>query len=193
MGFLPISIGVMLLFDLQIALTRDGAVYAVLDVFPNVLGFALILIGLIRLARRGETCRKETACAAFLTVVSLFVLAKDTLLYGSFYADGIEIVAGQTIGFCQHLLILGFLVLLFRRTGKALLSLEEDRLAQTHGRVTGFALAEGIVYVLCYILGFVPGFPENALSVIKLLDMLFWIALVWYGGISQLRAALRVN
>lgn len=196
MGFLPISLGVMLLYDLQVALTHpSGEVYAVVDIFPTFLGFVLILWGLVRLSKRGTDCKREITIAGCLTLLSAFVLIKDTALYGYFYSDGIENDVGQCIGFCQHLLILGFLVLLFRKTGSVLASLDEEKLARSHGRMTVFALMEGVVYFLCFALTLTSreGFWDAAYKVTRILDMLLWIILVWFGGIIQLRASLRTN
>ena len=196
MGFLPISLGVMLLYDLQIGLRAPGGeVYAIVDVFPNVLGLALILWGLIRLAKRAGPCKTEIICDACMTLFSVFVLVKDTLLYARFYAGGTESAAGQCVGFCQHILLLGLLTLVFRKTGSVLSDLGEAKLARAHIRMTSFALMEGLVYVVCFILGMIgtAGFLLTFLGVLRMLDMLLWLFIVWYGGINQLRAALRAN
>ena len=201
MGFLPISIGVMLLYDFPIGLSHTGSkeVYAVLDIFPDVLGFALILFGLIRLSKRGYECKREIVFASVMTLVSSFVFVKDVLLFRSFYSlDGengaLENTAGRYITFAQQVLILVFLVLLFRKLSSVLTDLDEPALARTNGRIPALALMDAAVYVLSFSLSFISGgLFETAARAAQLLHMLLWILIVWYGGISLLRASLRLN
>ncbi len=196
MGFLPISIGVMLLYDLQIGLSHAGGEpYAVLDVFPNTLAFLLILFGLIRLHKNGGESKREIIFAGFMTFFSLFVFVKDVFLYRVFYSAGLEGLAGRCVTFCQHVLILGFLVVLFRKTGAFLLDRGEEALSRTHNRMKAFVCMEAVIYTVCFVLSFFAGdgFTGTFRLILERLDMLLWVFLVWYGGIAQLRASLRLG
>ena len=197
MGFLPISIGIMLLYDFPIALSHPGSTepYAVLDIFPNVLGFVLILFGLIRLSKKGTACKPEMVYALCMTLFSGFVFTKDVFLYRFFYsAEGQESTAGRCVTFVQHLLILGFVALLFRKTASVLSELDETALSRLHKRVPLFVAMDAVIFLLAFLLSlFNISGMETVSRVAQILHMLLWIFIVWFGGVNQLRAALKVN
>ena len=82
MGFGPVSIGFMLLFDLQTALSHEsgGQVYAVIDIFPNVLGFILLFWGLFRLTKEDRAFLPLRNASLAMLFFSVFSLLKDTAL-----------------------------------------------------------------------------------------------------------------
>ena len=54
MGFGFLFLGVMFLFDSQIALTESdsGALYGIVDLFPDVIGWILLFFGLNALGKK---------------------------------------------------------------------------------------------------------------------------------------------
>ena len=197
MGFGALFIGYMFLYDLQLVLRHNGAAeaYAMLDMFPDVVGWILIFFGLRALSKRAEGFELPRRLSVFFVVLSLLTLAKDTLLFESFYAANVQSFAGEVIDFCVHLCELAFTVLLFGKTAKLCRKYGEDKLSFTHANVPRIAMMEGIVFVVARVGRFlmVPQSAAAALSVISMLDFIFTVFMIWYAVIALFRTMVRIS
>lgn len=197
MGFGALFLGIMFLYDFQVGLRLSGeeAAYAMLDLFPDVIGWILIFVGLNRLAKHVESLAPLKKFSLLFIVLSLVTLIKDTLLYNTFYAENTQLFSGEVLDFCVHLLELAFLARLFSQTAVFCRKNGEDKLAVSHANVPRIAAAEGFLFVLARLLRLLP-LPGGVLpyvNVISVLDFLFLVFLIWYGVIAMLRALLRLS
>ncbi len=197
MGFGALFLGFMFLYDFQVGLRHTGAqeAWAMLDLFPDCIGWCLLFFGLNRLAKKEKKFENLRLFSIFFLVLSLFTLAKDTLLYSAFYTESVQNFAGEAVDFCVHLLELAFIVLLFRQTAPFCRKYGEDKLALSHSNVPRIAAAEGFLFVLAR-LGRLFAFSDSLLSiwnVISVLDFIFTVFLVWYGTIALFRALMRIS
>lgn len=196
MGFGPLFLGLMFLFDAQAGLrTGDGSVYMMIDLFPDVLGWLLMFRGLVTLSRKAPSFEKLKKPAGFLGLLSVFSLAKDTVLYSRFYtAAGIQKTPGEIFDFCDHLLILAFIYFLFKKMVPLARKYGEDKLAVHHRTIPTVVVAEGVCFVLAKILPLIPAeeFAKAGL-VVSRLDYLFWIFLIWFAVITMVRSMLRIS
>ena len=197
MGFGPLFVGFAFLFDFQLGLRHPGeeTAYAMLDIFPDVIGWLLIFWGLARLAKKAEEFAFLRNSALFFLVLSLFTLAKDTVFFSAFYTENVQCFAGEAVDFCVHLLELGFIALLARRCAALCRKKGEDKIALSHAALPGIALCEGILFAIARSSRFLS-LPAGALSVVRvvsMLDYVFLVFLVWFGAIALFRTMLRVT
>ncbi|MBR2616041.1 MAG: hypothetical protein IKC69_05130 [Clostridia bacterium] len=196
MGFGPMFLGIMFLYDFQLGLRHPGAAeaYAMVDIFPDLVGWILLMIGLRALSRKTEGVQIPYRMTFLMLVLSLFTLAKDTLFFSTFYQNNAQLLAGEAVDFAVHLLELAFLVLLFRQTKTVCRKRGEDKLSYTHDTVPGIAYTEGAVYVLSFFSRLLP-LPEGArgiVSVLSSLDLIFVVFLIWYCVIALFRTMRRI-
>ncbi len=199
MGFGAMFLGFMLLYDAQIALRHQGeeTVYAILDIFPDALGWILLFVGLKALTEKAEQFRFLRNSTLFFLVLSLFSLGKETLLYSVFYSsDGsTQVLSGAVFDVCEHLLTLVFIYLLFQKTAALCKEKREKKLSSFHNAMSFFVIGEGVLYVLAKVARLVFTAETTAVYVnaLSMLDFLFWICLVWYGAIALFRAMMRLS
>lgn len=197
MGFGALFLGIMFLYDFQVGLRLSGeeTAYAMLDLFPDVIGWILIFVGLSRLVKHVESLAPLKKFSMLFIPLSLLTLGKDTFFYSTFYVENTQRFTGEILDFCVHLVELAFLAKLFSQTEKFCRKNGEDKLAASHANVPRIAAAEGFLFVLARGLRLLP-LPQNVLSyvsVISILDFLFQVFLIWYGVIAMLRALLRLS
>ena len=199
MGFGPLFLGLMFLYDFQIGLRHAGAesAYALLDIFPDAIGWLLILIGLNTLSKKAEGFDFVKKSTPFLLILSLFSLAKDTLLFNTFYISGgkDQILAGKAVDFCEHLLTLAFLYLFFLALSRFCHKNGEDKLSASHSMTSRIALTEGALFIVAQAssLSFLPQGLKSAILILSRLDFLFWVFLIWYGVIAVIRTMIRIS
>ncbi len=198
MGFGAMFLGFMFLYDFQIGLraSESEGAYALLDIFPDAIGWCLLFFGLRALAKKFDSFQFLKNSTVFFFVLSLFSLAKETFLFSVFYTpEGRQIFAGQCVDACEHFLTLGFIYLLFQKTAPLCRKYGEDKLSQSHQLLPRIALVEGILFALILVLKLFP-LPQDMLSyvsVISRLDFLFWVFLIWYGTITLFRSLRRIS
>ncbi len=198
MGFGALFLGFMFLYDFQIGLRgSDGeGAYAILDVFPDAIGWILLFVGLNILSKKFDSFRFLRNTTAFFFVLSLFSLVKESFLFPVFYSqEGKQVFAGECFDVCEHLLILGFVYLLFQKTAPLCRKYGEDKLSRSHELVPRIALVEGVLYSFISVMRFFP-LPDGVLpyvNVISRLDFLFWVFLIWYGTITLFRSLRRIS
>lgn len=196
MGFGPLFLGLMLLFDTQAGLrAADGSVYMMVDIFPDILGWILIFFGLRTLSKKAPSFETLKKPVAFLGVLSVFSLAKDTVLYSSFYtAAGAQKTAGEAFDFCDHILTLVFLYFLFSKMVPLARKYGEDKLAVHHRTIPTVVVAEGVCHVLSRVLQILPVEElKKAGQIVSRLDYLFWIFLIWFAVITMVRSMIRIS
>ena len=139
MGFGFLFLGVMFLFDSQIALTESdsGALYGIVDLFPDVIGWILLFFGLNALGKKESGFALLRRSALILLVLSLVSLAKDTLFFSSFYevGNGKQGFAGNLLDDFEHLATLFFLFVLYRKTSYVCHVRGEEKLSRFHALV----------------------------------------------------------
>ncbi len=196
MGFGPLFLGLMFLFDAQAGLrTDDGSVYTMIDLFPDILGWLLMFWGLVTLSKKAPSFEKLKKPAGFLGLLSVFSLAKDTVLYSRFYTvAGNQNLPGEVFDFCDHLLSLAFLYFLFSEMVPLARKYGEDKLAVHHRTIPTVVIAEGVCFVSAKVLSLIPvdGIAKAGL-IISRLDYLFWIFLIWFAVITMVRSMLRIS
>ena len=197
MGFGALFLGIMFLYDFQVGLRLPGedVAYAMLDLFPDVIGWILIFVGLNRLEKHVNGLAVLKKVSVLFIALSLVTLGKDTFFYNAFYAENAQGLFGEILDFCIHLAELAFLAQLFSQTAVLCRKNGEDKLAVSHANVPRVAAAEGFLFVLARGLRLLP-LPQSVLpyvSVISILDFLFLVFLIWYGVIAMLRALLRLS
>jgi hypothetical protein len=173
-----------------------GTAYAALDIFPDAVGWLLLFFGLRSLSRVIPMSRHLRFSPLYLLCFSLLITAKGTVLFSHFFSpQGVQGWAGESLDLVNHLLKLLFLYLLFEKTAAVCRKNGEDKLAFSHGMTRRIALVEGGLFLLTKLTAFFPVQGNAALpfSVISMLDMIFWIFLIWYGAIALCRAMIRVS
>ena len=198
MGFGALFLGFMFLYDFQIALRHTGMdnAYAIVDIFPDVIGWILIFVGLRALAKKAENFKKIRFATILLFVLSLFTLAKDTAFYSLFYsAQGSQTFAGEALDMSVHLVELAFIYVFFQETSNLCHKKGEDRLSGAHALIPRVALVEGGLFLIARLGRFVSlsGYLAAVVNVISRLDYLFLVFLIWYGTICLLRALFRLS
>lgn len=196
MGFGPLFLGLMFLFDAQAGLrAADGSVYMMIDLFPDILGWLLMFWGLVTLSKRAPSFEKMKKPAAFLGLLSVFSLAKDTVLFTRFYtAAGMQKIPGEIFDFCDHLLTLAFMYFLFKNMVPLARKYGEDKLAVHHRTVPTVVIAEGAFFVLAKILSLISTDQiAKAGVIVSRLDYLFWIFLIWFAVITMVRSMIRIS
>lgn len=204
MGFGALFLGFMFLYDFQIGLrpSESEGVYALLDIFPDAIGWILLFVGLNILSKRFDSFRFLRNSTVFFFVLSLFSLVKESFLFSVFYfqdalyaQSGTQIFVGECLDFCEHLLTLGFIYLLFQKTAPLCRKYGEDKLSRSHELVPRIALVEGALFVTAFLLRILP-LPRGILpyaNVVSRLDFLFWVFLIWYGTITLFRSLRRIS
>jgi len=198
MGFGMLFLGMMFLYDFEIGLRGADStqVHAVLDIFPDLLGWILILFGLRALAKHTEKAQGIKNVPLFFLIVSVLTLLKGTVLFPFFFqSTGIQSFAGEAVDLSVHLLELAFLYCLFSVTAVFCRKKGEDKLSTSHGMVGRIVLVEGCLFLISKIAGFfsLSGTISQVFLVISKLDYLFWVFLVWYGVIALCRAMIRIS
>lgn len=198
MGFGAMFLGFMFLYDFQLGLRLPGSdsAYAMLDVFPDPVGWILLLVGLGTLSKKAEGFELLKKSTFFFLPLSILTFVKDTFLFSSFFSpQGEQSVAGSLVDLCEHLLILGFVYVLFQKTSALCRKKGEDKLSRFHALLPRFALTEGVLFLLSTLLRYLP-LPQGVLAaslVLSRLDFLFWVVLIWLGAIALVRALVRVS
>ena len=196
MGFGPIFLGIMFLFDAQAGLrAADGSVHMMLDLFPDLVGWLLLFRGLTVLSEWEKAFLPLKRPAFLMGMLAAFSLAKDTILFPYFYtASGSHRFSVEIFDFCEHLLILAFLYVLFQKMVPFARKHGEDKLAIHHRTVPTLVLAEGGIFVLSKILSVLSVKElESFAVVVSRLDYLFWIFLVWFAVIAMVRSMIRIT
>ena len=196
MGFGFLFIGFMLLYDYEIVLAADGVGYLALDIFPDVLGFLLLFLGLRKLCRKGEDFAFLKKASLFLLPLSVLMLVKGTLLFPAFYdaATGKMGLAATALDVCMRLLKLAFTYLLFQKTAAMAFRLGEPKLSSHHGLIPRIAMVDGVLYLASTALRtFAPQSLLTLTSTVTILELLFWVLLVWFGAICLFRCVLRLS
>lgn len=196
MGFGALFLGLMFLYDFEIGLSSGVAPYAIVDLFPDLLGWILIFFGLRTLARKAEGFERLRLAPVFFAVVAALNLAKGTLWFSTFYsADGAQIFSGAAVDFAVHFLELAFLWLLFGKTAKLCRKMGDDKLSSSHSLVPRIALTEGVLCLVSKIPSIVtlPDGVKAVFMIVAKLDFLFWVFLIWFGVISMVRAMVRLS
>lgn len=198
MGFGAMFIGFMFLYDFQMGLRAPGSeeAYALLDIFPDVLGWLLLFWGIYRLSQRKEMFLSLKAIALFMTVFSVFTLVKDTFLFDWFFSPkGEQNATGLLLDGCEHFFTLVFVWLLFQKTQVLCRKCGEDKLSRFHAIVPRIAVTEGALFLLSALLRLLPlqGTAVAVAQIISRLDFLFWVFLVWFGTIALFRAMVRID
>ena len=92
MGFGPIFLGIMFLFDAQAGLrAADGSVHMMLDLFPDLVGWLLLFRGLTVLSEWEKAFLPLKRPAFLMGMLAAFSLAKDTILFPYFYTASASI------------------------------------------------------------------------------------------------------
>lgn len=197
MGFGALFLGYMFLYDFQLALRHPGAseAYAMVDLFPDLVGWILIWFGLRTLSKKAEGFDRLSRLPLFFIALSVLTLAKDTFLFNSFYSVNVQSFAGEAVDFCVHLLELGFSVLLFGKTAKLCRKCGEDKLFRSHSNVPRIAMVEGILFTVARTarLFSLPVSAIAALNVVSMLDFVFTVFMIWYGVIALFRTMMRIS
>lgn len=198
MGFGPLFLGVMLLYDFQIVRTPEGsqAAYAVIDLFPDLIGWILIWFGLRALSKHLDGLDKLRAFPAALFALSIFDFAKGTLLFSRFFApDGTQSLVGESLDLCVHLFELLFLFLLFRKTEAFCRGCKDHKLASSHALVPRIVMTEGVLFLLAKIgaVFSLQGIAAQVFAILSKLDFIFWVFLVWFAAIALFRAMMRLS
>ena len=198
MGFGPLFLGIMFLYDAQIALrhgTSDAEAYVMIDIFPDVLGWILLLVGLNSLKKRAEGFEMPFRLGGLMLLLSLFSFAKDTVFFSAFYSENVQSFAGEAVDLVIHLLELLFLLLLFRPMPALCRKKGEDKLALSHSKVPGIIYCEGVIFLLVKLARILP-LPASfdyTLAVLSRLDLIFLVFLIWYGVITMFRTMMRMS
>lgn len=196
MGFGFLFIGFMLLYDFEIGLVAGGgASYLLLDIFPDVLGFLLLFLGLRKLCQKGEDFAFLKKATLFLFPLSVLMLLKGTLFFSVFYGEaGKASLAATALDACMRLLKLAFTYLLFQKTSAMTFRLGEPKLSSHHGFLPRIALVDGVLYLAATALrNFAPDGFATVTATLVTLELLFWVFLVWFGAICLFRCVLRLS
>ncbi len=198
MGFGSLFLGFMFLYDFQVGLRAEGSegAYALLDIFPDPIGWLLILLGLLTLSKKAEGFGTLRRFPVFFLALSVFTFLKDTLLFNLFYTpEGVQNFVGSTVDFCEHLLTLAFFYLFFTQTALLCRKQGEDKLSRSHAMVPRIAMTEGALFLLARLGSYLslPTSLEKVFLILSRLDFLFWVFLVWFAVISLVRAMLRIS
>lgn len=198
MGFGAMFLGFMFLYDFQLGLRAPGSdsAYALLDIFPDAIGWVLLFFGLRTLSKKDTSFAFLRNSTVFFFILSLFSLAKETLFFTVFYSPaGSQTFVGQCVDICEHLLTLGFIWLLFRKTAPLCRKNGEDKLSRSHDMLPRVAATEGGLYLIALLFRCLP-LPAGAavaVNVISRLDFLFWVFLIWFGTITLFRSMRRLS
>lgn len=193
MGFGALFIGFMFLYDFQVVLKSSGMT---LDIFPDLIGWILICIGLIRLTSHQKEFHNLKKSSFFFLLLSVFTLLKETLFASAFYLpSGEQVLAGTVVDFCLHLFELVFIFLFFRKLSVMCRRQKEDRLAFHHGVIPRLALTEGILYCISKIAFLFPSAMNvsSLFIIVSRLDFMFTVFLIWYGAILLLRCEFKLS
>ena len=201
MGFGAMFLGFMFLYDFQLGLRAPGSeeAYALLDIFPDFIGWILLFFGLRTLAKKEVSFTFLKYASLFFLALSLFSFTKETLLFSSFYVSGksglTQVFAGECLDVCEHFLTLAFIFLLFRKTASLCREKGEDKVAFQHDLTCRVSVIEGVLYAVALLARLLPQSEKGkaAASVISRLDFLFWVLLIWFGAIALFRAMRRVT
>ena len=201
MGFGLISIGVMFLFDQPIYRTHPGetAPYMMIDLFPDAIGWVLLLLGLYRLSRKKEEFLPLFRATAFFLPASVLLFFSETLFFPSFYPDFTALRHGafptELLNLLLHLGELLFLFFLFRRTEP--LAEREDQKGIVKMLSFGKKLILACVCLspIVFLFDWVAA-GEAALKIRGILaafNNLSFVVTVWLGLISFLRCDLKIS
>jgi hypothetical protein len=199
MGFGAMFLGFMLLFDFQSALRVPGSqeVYAILDLFPDPLGWLLLLIGLNTLSKKDGRFLFLKKCTYVFLPLSLMTFSKDMFLTSWFYSpDGrTQCFAGIMIEAAEHIMVLGFCYFLFRELSDFSFRNGEDKLSRFHALVPRLAVTRGLFFSVTLVAQFftMTGTVAQTFTVISLLSYLFWVCLIWVGTIALVRSLIRLS
>ena len=191
-GFL--FVGFFFLFDFQIALKSAGSdtVYALLDIFPDVIGWILLLIGALRASRREKAFRPLVYGAAGLFLVSVFTLLSETAFFSVFYPGAAPVPGIRVLEFAVHFGELLFSFFLFRTLYAFCKAKKEEKMTRATLNEQIQIVAHAVLYLAYLVLSFV--LPKSVVtSVFFYLEYLFWIAVVWYGAATLIRCDLNLS
>ena len=194
MGTGLLFIGFFFLFDFQIALKTAGSetVYAILDIFPDAIGWLLIFIGTLRARRHEIKFKPLVPASAVLFAVSVFTVLSETAFFGVFYPDGNPVLALRVAEVAIHLGELAFSFFLFRAVRALCKGKKEEKLVRASLNELIQIAAHGVLFVIYMALSF--ALPKSTVtSVIYYLEYLFWIAVVWYGAVTLIRCDLNLS
>ena len=106
-----------------------------------------------------------------------------------------QIFAGEALDFCEHILLLAFLYLLFVSLSRFCHQNGEDKLSSSYGMASRLALTEGALFVIARfsVLPFLPQSVKSVFLVLSRLDFLFWVFLIWFGVITLIRTMIRIT
>ncbi len=192
LGFL--FLGFMFLFDFETALSHaDSAeVYMLIDIFPDVIGWVLILIGLFLYARKHAEFASLKVFAFPMLAVSVFTLLAGTLWYPVFYTGGMRIAFLSYLAHAVHFAELVFSFLLFLKLQPICEKEKEPKLASSCRLMRTFVVTEGILYLLSFVLRLALTSAKVAILAQRL-DYLFWVLVIWFGAILLLRSDLKLS
>lgn len=200
MGFGALFLGIMFLYDFPITLAKSGGdAYIALDIFPDFVGWILLFFGARALAKHVKGLEKLRFLPLFMLALSLFSLAKDTLLFSSFYRvteEGVrQVFAGVALDVCTRILEMLFFMGLFGASATLCRKKGEDKLSASHSMTRRIALVEAVLFGVSRIGLVLPLTKEmsQVFTVLSQLDNLFMVFLVWYGAIAMVRALVRIT
>lgn len=198
-GFFFLGFGFYFLFDLEVLLRHAGgeAPYAVLDLFPDVLAWLLMGIGLFFLTRKYAEVKSLRNAAVVHFALSVFTLLSETAFFAFFFTadpDGAErILAMEIFEYALRVTEFIYCVHLFDRIRLIALNREnEPKLASACKTECIFIAAHFAVFAASIILKYVPA-SGTAARVADWLQYLFFLLVIWFGGITLIRCDLKMS
>ena len=192
LGFL--FLGFMFLFDFETALshTDSAEVYMLIDIFPDVIGWVLILVGLFLYAKKHAEFSSLKIFALPMLAVAVFTLLAGTLWYPVFYVNGVGNAFLSYFSIAVHAAELVFSFLLFSKLQPICEKEKEPKLASSCRLMRIFVCTEGLLYALSLVLRLALR-GAMAAVLVQRLDYLFWVLAIWYGAILLLRSDLKLS
>ncbi len=197
-AFFFLGLGFFFLFDAETYLRagQGSAPYAVLDLFPDVLAWLLMAAGLWILCREHPHFKPLRFAASVHFFLSVFTLLTETAFFSVFYRMEGEypekILFLEIFEYALRVTEFIFCLHLFGQVRLFCGEKEDEKLVRACRLEEGFILTHFILFAAAIVLKYLP-LPAAVPAVADRLQYLFWILVIWFGGITLIRCDLRLS
>ena len=197
-AFFFLGLGFFFLFDVELFLTsKEGsAPYACLNLFPDVIAWLLMAAGLWILCRKHPHFKPLRFAASVHFFLSVFTLLTETAFFSVFYRMEGEypekILFLEIFEYALRVTEFIFCLHLFGQVRLLCGEEKDDKLARACRLEERFIAAHFVLFAASAVLSFLP-VPAIVSAVADRLQYLFWILVIWYGGITLIRCDLRLS
>ena len=197
-GFFFLGLGFFFLFDAEVFLrASQGSVpHAVLDLFPDALGWLLLAVGLWALCKEHLHYRPLLTASVIHFFFSVFTLLTETAFFSFFYRieDGYpeRILFLEILEYALRVTEFIFSLHLFGQTRITCGLKKNEKLTRACKTEERFILIHFVLFAAAILLKYLP-LPAVVPAVADRLQYLFWVLAIWFGGITLIRCDLNFS